>query len=283
MDNSQALAGVWIGLQAVGLPAAVFAVAAAVLSRFAGGGLALGGAAALGALSGWAALFGPQAALPPRQTLDWLPWLALALLAVAAVTARRGAALRWAGRIGVLTLGLWLLSPPLLVEAAAATRLAEWGGALGLGLLLGWAVTRRHDGRRAAAALATAFGSLGFVTALSGSIVVGGLALAAFAVAGLVWLGQVTGRLSPAPAGLAAAGVTWWLWLAFSARHLAELPLPETLLAAAAAAVAALALDAARDGRAGRLLAQVLPAAAPAGVAVGLALWRYLSAAAMGY
>lgn len=283
MENSQALAGVWIGVQALGLPALAFVVTFGFAGRVLRQAAALGLAALVGVLAGWAAIFGPQAAFPPQQTLDWLPWLGGATAAALALVAGRSPAVQRAVGGVLLAAGLWLLSPPLLREAAAAERAAEWAGALALGALLLWAALRRFDGARAAAALAAAFAGLGFVTALGGSIVVGALALAAFAVAGLVWLGQAAGRLPrPGPA-LAAGGVLWWLFAAFSARHLAEIHLAETLLAAAAAAAAALALDPPRDSRLKRAAAQLLPAAAPAGVAAGLALWRYLSAASMGY
>ena len=74
------------------------------------------------------------------------------------------------------------------------------------------------------------------------------------------------------------AGAVVWLWLAFSARHLAEIPLPETLLAAAA--LASTALPPPKRARRGlrRLALEVLPPALPALAAVGLAVWRYVAA-----
>ncbi len=99
---------------------------------------------------------------------------------------------------------------------------------------------------------------------------------------GGMYLGTAAGRLArPGPA-LVSGALTLWLWLAFSARHLAEIPLTETLLSAAAAAAALVAPRLGAGGRM-RVAVAVLPPAAPALLAAGLASWRYLAAQSMGY
>src|SRR5574337_1086135 len=129
---------------------------------------------------------------------------------------------------------------------------------------------------------AAGLGSLGFVTTLGGSLVIGGLANSAFAVTAALWLGACTGRAKAGPA-LLRAGAAVWLWLAFSARHLAEIPLPETLLSAAALASAALPAPNKAQRGLRRLAVEVLPPALPALMAVGLAVWRYAAAQQGGY
>lgn len=280
MENSQALQSVWLAVQSLVLPAVILLAGLFALRRVLSPAAALAVAACAGVIAGWAALFGPQAQFPPRQTLDWLPLLIVAAAAALAASRRLPGWRREAVALAVIAAGLYLLSPPLLREQPAATLAFEWLGALVLAA--GLLAAGRVDGERAAAALAAAFGSLGFVTSLGGSLIIGGIANAAFALAACIYLGTAAGRLArPGPA-LVSGALTLWLWLAFSARHLAEIRLTETLLSAAAAAAA---LVASRLGAGGRMRVAValLPPAAPALLAVGLASWRYLAAQSMGY
>lgn len=250
MNSSPTLSGLILILRTVAAPglAAILVWAALVrpLPR-----LAAPAGALAGLLLGWALGFGPQAAFPPVQTLDWLPWL-LSGLALAASLPRFSAP----ATAAVLLAGLAALAPPLLTEGDVATLAMETGAA--------------------------GLGSLGFVTTLGGSIVIGGLANSAFAVAAVLWWGARAGRVTVAP-GLLQAGAVAWLWLAFSARHLAELPLPETLLAAAALASAALPRDGGNRPGWRRMAADLLPPAVPALAAVGWVLWPYVSAQLGGY
>lgn len=245
---------------------------------------AAGAAGLAGLLAAWVALFGPQAAFPPVQTLDWLPWL-LPAAAVALMFGERPACpapLRWPLRLAFLGAGVWLLTPPLLRGQDATTLGSELGAAFVLGtLLLAAALRRARDaqgGVSVLAALAAAFGSLGFVTTLGGSLIVGGLTTAAFAVAGLAWLALQAERLPPPGAAAVAAAVALWLWLAYSARHLAEIPAPETLLSAAALAIVVVPLRQGGKGFLRRAFAPLLASALPALAAVAVAVWRYTTA-----
>lgn len=270
METTPALAGLLLVLRTVAAPAlaVVFVWAATVraLPRL----VAPAGALA-GLLLGWTLGFGHQAAFPPVQTLDWLPWLLLAL-AVAAGLPKFSAP----ATAAALLAGLAALAPPLLADGEPAILAMEVGAAALLGAFLMWAAGRGAPSG-GAAALTAGLGSLGLVTTLGGSIVIGGLANSAFAVAAMLWVGVCTGRASVGPA-LLRAGAVVWLWLAFSARHLAEIPLPETLLAAAA--LASTALPPPKRARRGlrRLALEVLSPALPALAAVGLAVWRYVAA-----
>lgn len=277
MDSSASLSGLFLALRTLGAPAlaclVIWAAAHRPLPRL---------AAPLGALAGmllgWMLGFGPQAAFPPAQTLDWLPWLLLAL-GLAGFTP----ACPVAGRIAVLVAGLWLLAPPLLREAETSALALELGAAATLGILLLLVAGRATAPGRGTLALAAGLGSLGFVTSLGGSIVIGGLANSAFAVAAVLWLGALTGRLPTPGPGLLQAGAAVWLWLAFSARHLAEIHLPETLLAGAAIATALLPSPGPEARGLRRLLGEALPSALPALAAVGLGVWRYFAAQHSGY
>lgn len=278
MESSAALSGLMLALRTVGGPALACLVVWALARRPLPTQAAPLGALA-GLLLGWALGFGHQAAFPPAQTLDWLPWLLLAL-GLAGLVPGNGA---WA-RIAVLIAGLWLLAPPLLREAETVPLALELGGAGALGVMLMLAAGRSANPGRGAIALAAGLGSLGFVTSLGGSIVIGGLANSAFAVAAVLWLGSLAvNRYPAAGSGLLQAGAAVWLWLAFSARHLAEIHLPETLLAATAIATTLLASPAPEARGLRRLLGQALPPAIPALTAVGLAVWRYLAAQHSGY
>ncbi|MBI3140559.1 MAG: hypothetical protein HYZ19_01690 [Rhodocyclales bacterium] len=245
---------------------------------------AAGAAAIAGLLTAWAALFGPQAAFPPAQTLDWLPWLTVGALLILAVGARPAfpAALRWPLRLAVLGAGLWLLTPPLLRGQDATTLGGEVGAAFVLGALLLAAARRRayepEGGASVLAALAAALGSLGFVTALGGSLVLGGLTTAASAIAALAWLALLAGRLPPPGAAAIAAAVAFWAWLAYSARHLAEIPAAETLLSAAALAAVLVPLRLGGKGFFQRAFATLLAPALPALAAAAVAVWRYATA-----
>ena len=275
MESTPALSGLILLLRTVAAPAltAVLVWAAAVrpLPRRAApvGALA-------GLLLGWALGFGHQAAFPPAQTLDWLPGLLLALALAASLPKFSAPATGL-----VLLAGLAALAPPLLTEGDLATLATETGTAALLGAALMW-IAGRATPQQGSAALAAGLGSQGFVTTLGGSIVIGGLANSAFAVAAALALGAFSGRLTPGPA-LLRAGAVVWLWLAFSARHLAEIPLPETLLGAATLATAALPRAVGAGSVWRRLAGDVLPSALPALAAVGLTLWRYFAAQHGGY
>lgn len=267
MDTHPLLQGVLIAAQSLGLPVLV-ALAVYFLTRPLAAGIRLTLALLLGFSAGWAALFGSQASFPPRQTLDWLPLLA-AVLALLGLLPR---SVRQIAYGLLLAVGLWLFSPPLLMRADWLVLLGEWAVALLVGLALLLTVTLRADTLRLPVALACAFGALGFVTSLGGSIVIGSLLNSGFALAGVLWLAQ--SRLpTTAVTAASAAGVVVWVWLAFSARHLAEIHPEETLLAAAALLTLWLPLPA----RLRHLTALLLPAL-PALAAVGLAVWRYFAA-----
>lgn len=272
MDTHPLLQGVLIAAQSLGLPVLI-ALVVYFLTRPLAAGMRLTLALLLGFSAGWAALFGSQASFPPRQTLDWLPLLA-AVLAVLGVLPRT---VRCIAAGLLLAIGLWLFAPPLLLRADWLTLLGEWGVALVLGLALLVTATQQTATLRLLAALAAAFEALGFVTSLGGSIVIGSLLNVGFALAGLLWL--VQSRL-PATAVTAAgaAGAVVWVWLAFSARHLAEIHPEETLLAAAALLTLWLPLPA----RWQRLTGVLLPAV-PALLAIGLAVWRYFAAQSSSY
>jgi hypothetical protein len=271
MESTPALSGLFLALRTVAAPGlaglAIWAATARPLPRHAAAAAALAGL-----LLGWALGYGHQAAFPPAQTLDWLPWLLLAL-ALAGNLPRIGLP----ATLAVMLAGLAALTPPLLTEGETSTLAMETGAAALLGLALMQALARPATPGRGAFALAAGFGSLGLVTTLGGSIVIGGLANSAFAVAAVLWLASLGSRLVPGPALLRAGAVTW-LWLAFSARHLAEIPLPETLLGAAALATALLPGPAPQSRVLRRLAAEVLPPALPALAAVGVAFWRYFAA-----
>ncbi len=274
MDNTASLAGILLALRTVAGPAVLSLALAALLAR-ALPRQAAAVAACAGLFLGWALGYGHQAAFPPAQTLDWLPILVAALLVAGLLPRGRTPAMGV-----ILALGLALLVPPLLREESLAVLGGEWGIALALGLGLMALAGRARGDARAPLAVAAALGSLGFVISLGGSIVIGGLANTAFAVAAALGLGAVLcGRLPAAGAGLAQAGVVVWTWLAFSGRHLAEIHLPETLLSAAA--LATLAFPSAKvppQGKFARLAWAIVPPAFPALAAIGLTLWRYLSA-----
>lgn len=272
MESSPALSALLLALRTLAVPGlaglAIWAAAARPLPR-----LAAPAGALAGLLLGWALGFGPQAAFPPAQTLDWLPWLLLALALAARSVPATGV---------VLLAGLAMLTPPLLSEGETLTLAVETGAAALLGLALMRARGQSAAPRRGAFALVAGFGSLGLVTTLGGSLVIGGLADSAFAVAAVLWLASLGGRLVVGPS-LLRAGAVVWLWLAYSARHLAEIPLPETLLSAAALATVLLP-DPGADGRGLRRLAgEVLPPALPALAAVTLTVWRYFAAQQSGY
>lgn len=286
MENAQALEGLTLAVKVVALPAVAFVLAyLAARPRLSRESSALAIAAVVGFITGWAASFGAQASFPPQQTLDWLPWLVILGAALLAVVQRSNGS-EWRLAIATLAIaapGLYLLTPPLLAEQSVATLALEWGGALALAAAMLWAALSSPDRERSTIALAVAFGGFGFVTSLGGSLVIGGLANAAFAVAGAIWLGQASGRLHMIGRGPIAAGVILWVWVAFSARHLAEIHLAETLLCAAGAAAAALVLGHGKMGLLRRTGSIVLPPAVPASIAVGLALWRYFAAQQVGY
>jgi hypothetical protein len=271
MENSPALSGLLLALRTIAAPGlaglAIWAATARPLPR-----LAAPAGVLAGMLLGWALGFGHQAAFPPAQTLDWLPWLLLTL-ALAGGLPRSG----YSATVAVLLAGLAVLTPPLLAQGETATLAVETGTATLLGLSLMAALGRAPTPGRSSFALAAGLGSLGFVTSLGGSIVIGGLANSAFAVAAVLWLAGLSGRLPTGP-GLLRAGAVVWLWLAFSARHLAEIHLPETLLAGAALATAALPGPGPETQGLRRLLAEVLPPVLPALAAVGLAVGRYFAA-----
>jgi hypothetical protein len=276
MKSTPALSGLLLALRTVATPGlagvAIWAVIARPLPRHAAPAAALAGL-----LLGWALGFGPQAAFPPAQTLDWLPWLLVAL--ALAGTVPRG---QFPATIGVLLAGLAVLTPPLLAEGETTTLILESGAAALLGLALMAALDRSTTPARGAFALAAGLGGLGLVTTLGGSIVIGGLADSAFAVAAALWLAGLGGRMM-AGTGLLRAGAVVWLWLAYSARHLAGIPLPETLLAAAALATARLPAPGPEARGLRRLAGEVLPPAIPALAAVALAAWGYFAAQQGGY
>lgn len=286
MEYAQALEGLTLALKMLALPAVVFVLAyLAARPRLSGESVPLAIAASAGVVTGWATSFGAQASFPPQQTLDWLPLLVVFGAALLA------AVQHWSGRqrrlnaaaLAITAVGLYLLTPPLLAEQSAATLALEWGGALALAAAMLWAALSSPDRERSTVALAVAFGGFGFVTSLGGSLVIGGLANAAFAVAGAIWLGQASGRLHMIGRGPIAAGVILWVWIAFSARQLAEIHLAETLLCATGAAAAALIVGHGKMGLLRRTGSIVLPPAVPASIAVGLALWRYFAAQQVGY
>lgn len=272
MDSSPALSGLLLALRTLAAPGlaglAIWAAAARPLPRGAAPVAALAGL-----LLGWALGFGPQAAFPPAQTLDWLPWLLLAL-AIAASLPRIG----FPASGAVLLAGLPALTPPLLAESGTAALALESGAAAVLGLALMAALGRAPSPGRGAWALTAGLGSLGLATTLGGSLVIGGLAHSAFAVAAVLGLVALGGRPVAGP-GLLRAGAAVWLWLAYSARHLAEIPLPETLLSAAALATVLLPAPGPETPGLRRLAGEILPPAIPALAAVGLAVWRYWVAA----
>lgn len=286
MENTQALEGLALALKVLALPALAFVLAYAVARpRLTRESTAVAIAAIVGFTTGWATSFGAQANFPPQQTLDWLPLLVLVGAALLYMV-ERPADSGWrptVGALGLVAAGLFLLTPPLLAEQSATTLALELGATLALATVLLWATRSSPDRDRSTVALAVAFGSLGFVTSLGGSLVIGGLANAAFAVAGVIWLGQASGRLQMVGRGPIAAGVILWVWIAFSARHLAEIHLAETLLCAAGAAAAAVVLRRGKEGLLRRTGSVVLPPAVPALIAVGLALWRYFAAQQVGY
>lgn len=286
MEYAQALEGLTLALKMLALPAVVFVLAYLALRRYLRvERTAVAIAAIVGFITGWAASFGTQASFPPQQTLDWLPLLVILDAALLAAV-RRWSGSEWrlaSAALAIAAGGLYLLTPPLLAEQSATTLALEWGGALALAAALLWAALSSPDRERSTVALAVAFGGFGFVTSLGGSLVIGGLANAAFAVAGAIWLGQVSGRLHMIGRGPIAAGVILWVWIAFSARQLAEIHLAETLLCAAGAAAAALILGHGKMGLLRRTGSIVLPPAVPTSIAVGLALWRYFAAQQVGY
>jgi hypothetical protein len=275
METSPALAGLFLALRTLAAPGlagiAVWAAAARPLPR-----LAAPAGALAGLLLGWALGFGHQAAFPPAQTLDWLPWLLVALALAGSLPRGRTAACA-----GVMVAGLAVLAPPVLTAGAPGELALALGGAGLLGLASMGAIGR-SDPARGGIALAAGLGSLGLVTTLGGSIVVGGLALSAFGVAALLGLGALTGRAAAGPDQLRAGAVAW-LWLAFSARHLAEVPLPELLLAAAALGSTLLPAPWQGRGVIVRRLGEILLPATPALAAIALTVWRYASAQQVGH
>jgi hypothetical protein len=201
MEQSPALSGLLLALRTVAAPGLAGLVIWAALARPLPRLAAPAGALA-GMLLGWALGFGPQAAFPPAQTLDWLPWL-LAALALTGSLPR--AALP--ASVAVLLAGLGLLTPPALAQGDAVTLAVEVAASAILGLALMAAFERRRAPERKGFSLAAGFASLGLVTSLGGSIVVGGLANSAFAVAAVLWLAGWAGRLETSPSLLRAAAV----------------------------------------------------------------------------
>ncbi|MFQ5749452.1 MAG: hypothetical protein ACE5H3_08355, partial [Planctomycetota bacterium] len=119
---------------------AVTAGALLLLLRARGSEGIIAGLVLLGAFSaGHAALFG-WPPFPPRETLGWLPWLAiLALLpGLAAAGGWNGAAARWLVRAVVLAALLAASLRPMFANYWSGGEAAFWLFLLGAGLLSWW-------------------------------------------------------------------------------------------------------------------------------------------------
>jgi hypothetical protein len=233
-------------------------------------------AVALGFFASWLAVFHAQWSLPPRQAMDWMPWIILlamvgALLAerLAAIGSKAGARLALALAVAALT--AWPALPSLGPEKTALTIAAA--GAL---IWLAWSVLARAARNRPTPAvlLTVVAGGAGLAIMLDASQMIGqlsGALAAAVGASAVLALARGQGGLCGAAVGVASLVLGALLLMA---TIYAGFPLEYALLLAGG-----LLADAVLELVLRRRTPAWLPAAALSAIPVAIALGLALKAA----
>lgn len=240
-----------------------------------------GGTAAIvcGFVGGYVAINHEQWQFPPVQAWDWLAPLALGAALILIALEWRGAGGRaWlATQLTLVLLASWAMMPPSLKTQDTLQLVLVW-----CPLCAVWLALWRHlelveaVPPRAGVALTLSAGTLGFVVALGGSIMIGCGALSLMgALAGWTLVSLKSGS-APLPRALAGVAVLLFGSIVLAAYFYAELP-PSLLAIVACGLPLARWAPRSAAGRPWRDLALGIAASAPPlTVAIGMSVWSYL-------